>query len=87
MDISDVEAFIMNASKEDVEAIYSALKYKHSKEIRSATSKFSVGDKVSFIGRNGTKIVGIVDRINRKTVSIKTDVGMWRVTSTLLKKE
>ena len=43
-------------------------------------SKFHAGDRVSWGGKDGTTHIGIVIRLNQKTVSVKTgdgDVIVW----------
>ena len=51
-------------------------------------SKFHVGDRVSWMGRDGTTHSGILVRLNQKTVSVKTgDEGQWNVSPQLLRKE
>ncbi len=50
-----------------------------SKETLSANT-VRVGDRVGFVSKHGKDIVGVVIRLNRKTVTIKTfEDGQWRV--------
>ncbi len=45
---------------------------------------FDYGDRVTFIGR-GIRYSGVVQKFNRKTVTVRTDGGMiWRVSPALL---
>lgn len=45
----------------------------------------SVGSEVGFVNtRNGRQITGKVERLNPKTVTIRTEHGRWRVAYTLL---
>jgi len=51
-------------------------------------SKFNVGDRVSWNGRDGIVRTGIIFRLNHKTASIKIgDKEHWNVSPQLLRKE
>jgi len=53
---------------------------------RNATkmNTFDYGDRVTFIGR-GIRYSGVVQKFNRKSVTVRTDGGMiWRVSPALL---
>jgi hypothetical protein len=41
--------------------------------------KFAIGDRVQFEHDRLGVMVGYVQKVNRKTVSVKTDHGTWRV--------
>ena len=48
---------------------------------------FSLGEKVQFRNKQGERVVGVLTKYNRKTVSILTEDGLqWRVSPTLLSK-
>ena len=49
-----------------------------------AKSKFSVGDKVSFKRKDGTVFIGVIYKVNRKRIDVKTDKGRWNVPPTML---
>jgi len=50
-------------------------------------ARFAQGDRVSFIANDGTKKDGMVLRLNKKTVSLRTDDGqLWKVSPGLLRK-
>lgn len=45
-----------------------------------------IGQKVSFKGRRGLKLVGKIRKINQKTVSVDCGAdGRWRVTASMVK--
>jgi hypothetical protein len=45
------------------------------------------GERVSFFSESGQAIVGVVERFNQKTVTVRTDDGHhWRVAPSLLSK-
>jgi hypothetical protein len=51
-------------------------------------SKFNIGDRVSWAGKNGFVYVGIIQRINHKSISVKTgEREHWTVSPQLLKKD
>lgn len=52
-----------------------------------ATSGFRVGEPVTFKGRGGQLLSGIVTRVNAKTVSVETANGDWRVSPRALQKQ
>ena len=56
------------------------------REILSLESKsmFSVGDKVTFKRKDGTVFIGVIYKINRKRIDVKTDKGRWNVPPTML---
>jgi hypothetical protein len=65
--------------------IVERLKYLASREALELSKKFKVSDIVEF--RGGKNMVrGIIIRINRKTMSIKTNEGQWNVHPQFLKK-
>ncbi len=65
--------------------IVERLKYLASMEALELSKKFKVGDVVEF--RGGKNMVrGVIIRINRKTMSIKTKEGQWNVHPQFLKK-
>ena len=65
--------------------IVERLKYLAARETLEVSKKFRVGDTVEFQSEEST-IQGIVIRINRKTLSIKTKEGQWIIPPQFLKK-
>jgi hypothetical protein len=61
------------------------LKYLSARETLEVSRKFKVGDTVEFQSDEST-VQGIVMRINRKTLSIKTKEGRWNVPPQFVKK-
>lgn len=65
--------------------IVARLKYLSEKEILEISRKFKAGDVVEF--RSGESMIrGVVIRINRKTLSIRTKEGQWNVPPQFLRK-
>jgi hypothetical protein len=53
-----------------------------------AMSQYRIGDRVSWISKDGNRYVGEIIRINHKTASIKvSEGGYWNVSPQLLQKE
>lgn len=51
-------------------------------------SKFNVGDRVFWDGKDGERRSGIIMRLNHKTASVKTsEDGYWKVSPHFLNKE
>lgn len=49
---------------------------------------FKIGEEVEFVEKNGTTIMGIVTKLNKKTVSVTTKEGQrWNVSPRLLKRK
>ena len=65
--------------------IVERLKYLAARDTLEISKKFRVGDTVEFQSEDST-IHGLVIRINRKTLSIKTKEGQWNVPPQFLKK-
>ncbi len=50
-------------------------------------AQFAEGDRVQFVGSDGSIKHGIVLRLNKKTASVRTDEGQnWKVSPGLLRK-
>ena len=58
----------------------------HTRVQEDAATDFSVGDEVFFITKAGSRVEGNVVKVNRKTVKVSTNLGMYKVSPTLLKK-
>lgn len=54
---------------------------------QSELQQFRVGNQVQFMTREGELIIGIIIRLNKKTVSLVTEEGsQWKVSPALLTK-
>ena len=77
--------FIDAASTDDISILINAIKQRQGTLAHRKATQFKRGDKVSFVGRRGGTVSGVVKKINQKTVSVTTDVCEWRVAPTFLK--
>ena len=54
------------------------IEYLHGLKTRANLDRFEVGDRVSFLSE-GRAVEGIVVRVNRKTLSIRTPDAHWNI--------
>jgi hypothetical protein len=74
-------------TREELHEVGNIVKKKYSMLQEMDTIKFSVGQKVSFRDKRGDTITGEIIKINRKSIEVKTMLGNWRISSSLLKLE
>lgn len=71
-------------SLDDLRYIQNAVRQRWGELESRGTLNFRVGNSVKFTSRNGTILTGIVVKVNRKTISVRVDNVVWRVTPSLL---
>ena len=82
--ISDI--YEMNGT--DLSAIVDAVKLRRNQLHTSDAHQFRVGDRVSFAGRHGSILKGVVEKVKIKYVLVRTDSGTrWNVPGSHLTKE
>ena len=82
--ISDI--YEMNGT--DLSAIIDAVKLRRNQLHTSDAHQFRVGDRVSFAGRHGSTLKGVVEKVKIKYVLVRTDMGQrWNVPGSHLTKE
>ena len=59
--------------------IVAALMARQHQEQRKELLAFTVGDRVSFQGPEGRPISGTIKRVNKKTLTIVTAHGLWKI--------
>ncbi|MFO7937570.1 MAG: hypothetical protein R6V06_08195 [Kiritimatiellia bacterium] len=65
--------------------VVARIKVLHQIKTQSEMIRFNLGDRVQFCTCEGTLVVGILIKYNRKTVSVVTDDGhQWNVSPNLL---
>ena len=68
--------------------IVERLKFLESMRTHADMMAFNVGEKVSFVPSGRNKIIGVLVKYNKKTVTILTEDGQkWNVSPHLLSKE
>ena len=60
--------------------------WKNAQNMKSANkaAEFRKGNNVQFKNKYGEKIVGVVTKVNRKTIAVSTSEGNWKVSPNLL---
>jgi hypothetical protein len=88
MNINEVLTYISTqATPQEMARIVDAYKFRQDSLRRSAKAQYNRGDKVSWTNsRNGLTMTGTIEKLNQKTVTVRTTQGLWRVSATLLKR-
>jgi len=83
----------MNINKLSIDELYELnrkvvqrIKVLNSRKQEDAASQFGLKDRVFFVRKNGERIEGEIVKINRKTVKVQTNFGLWSVSPTLLQR-
>ena len=75
---------IMQMNNDELNELTSLIRTRREILSLEAKSMFSVGDKVTFKRKNGTVYIGVIYKVNRKRIDVKTDSGRWNVPPTML---
>ena len=71
---------IFKMESTDLNDVVDAIKMRRNQLHTSDAHKFTVGDRVSFAGRHGSTLKGVVERVKIKYILVKTDAGQrWNV--------
>lgn len=83
----DVYDYIKNADNETLNVIATQINRRRSVLQEEAIDNFVVGQDVEFTRKDGDTIRGSIQKINRKTILVKTDLNLlWKVSPSLLRK-
>ncbi len=74
----DVEKLSLQELIELNRRVVRRIQYLHSLKTRSQLDRFEVGDRVSFQSE-GKSVEGVVVRVNRKTLSVRTKETHWNI--------
>lgn len=74
----DIEKLSLDELYELNKRIIHRVQYLQSLKTRAALDKFELGDRVAFQS-DGRRIEGVVIRVNRKTLSVKTADARWNI--------
>ena len=87
MNINEVLTYISTqATQQEMARIVDAYKFRQDSIRRAAKAQFRRGDDVVWTNsRNGLTMNGKVEKINSKSIDIRTAQGLWRVSASLLK--
>ena len=79
---------IFKMESTDLNAVVDAIKMRRNQLHTSDAHQFRVGDRVSFAGRHGSTLKGVVEKVKIKYVLVRTDSGQrWNVPGSHLTKE
>ena len=81
----DVYDYIKNADNETLNVIITQINRRRSALQEEATDSFVVGQDVEFTRKDGDIVRGSIHKINRKTIHVKTDLVLWKVSPSLLR--
>ena len=71
---------IFKMESTDLNAVVDAIKMRRNQLHTSDAHQFKVGDRVSFAGRHGSILKGVVEKVKIKYVLVRTDSGQrWNV--------
>jgi putative ribosome biogenesis GTPase RsgA len=84
-EMNRIATLMAKADSEDMNMIASMFNNTQRTKQQAVAKTFAVGDAVKWSGRNGN-MTGIVVKVNPKNIKVKTSMGLWNVTATLLKK-
>lgn len=86
MNISEINNAITRGtfSNEDLTSIIEAVKYARARLGRHTIWSIKRGDKVSYKGRSGRIVVGVVTDIKIKNVIVQVGASSWRVPANML---
>tara|TARA_S200002703_G_scaffold40851_3_gene35557 strand:+ start:5521 stop:5802 length:282 start_codon:yes stop_codon:yes gene_type:complete len=81
----DVYDYIKSADNETLNAIITQINRRRSALQEEAIDNFVVGQAVEFTRKDGDIVRGSIQKINRKTIHVKTDFVTWKVSPSLLR--
>jgi len=71
---------IFKMESTDLNAVVDAIKMRRNQLHTSDAHQFKIGDRVSFAGRHGSTLKGVVERVKIKYILVRTDSGQrWNV--------
>ncbi len=90
--VAEVNAAIIsgNFTNEQLNAIGDAIRFARAQIANQVKFTLVKGSKVKFTGRQGVKILGTVEKVNRKFILVREDKpgvqigGVWRVPANML---
>lgn len=77
---------IQRMDNDQLNTVIEAVRDRRTWNSRQVTRMLRIGDRVSFVNRNGAKMIGDVVKVNRKTVMVQSYATntLWKVSATLL---
>ena len=86
VEMSTVIQQIQQMDNDQLNTVTEAVRDRRTWNSRHITRMLRVGDRVSWVNKNGAKMVGDVIKVNRKTVLVQSVATktLWNVSATLL---
>jgi hypothetical protein len=87
MNLQEINRSIISGSfsNEDLNSIVDAIKFVRGQLASKAKCTLTVGSNVKFTNtRSGGVTIGIVDKVNRKFIIVKSGMTNWRVPANML---
>lgn len=87
--VDDAVSFVaLRATQDDLDRIARAHRERQDYLSTVATHQLRVGHRVRWTGKRGTHQAGVIEKVNRKTCTVRSDKGVvWRVSSSLLEED
>ncbi len=85
--IQDVNSAIISGqfTNEQLSSIGDAIKFARNQMIHKNTGSMVIGTNVKFTNnRSGQKVIGTVEKVNRKYIVVRSSTGLWRVPANML---
>ena len=80
MSIKTTITAIQNMDSADLNKVVDAIKLRRNQLHFTDAQAFNIGDKVSFTGRRGAVLKGIIEKVKIKYILVRTDAGQrWNV--------
>lgn len=90
LNVSQICAALVSLSEQDLMTVnaeaVALLRHKSKLKQMQAGASFNLKDVVEFTDRYERTVRGVVEKINPKSVRVRTETGLWNVSPTLLKK-
>lgn len=87
MNITQINTAILQGTFTNTQltSIMDAVKYARARLVETNKRSLAVGDKVSFVStKHGRTVLGVVDKIAIKYVTVRTTDSLWKVPANML---
>ena len=84
-EMNTITKIFSKADVEDFDAIAKLFNSIRDQQSRKAALNFKNGDKVAWTGKKGS-MTGTIDKVMAKNAVVKTDMGNWKVSVSMLRK-
>lgn len=83
--VKEIVAGIKTLNDAEMKLVVAAINARYKKLRDEKADGFTVGQKVSFESKKAGTVYGVVEKVNRATIIVKTLNTTWRVSPNLLK--